>query len=116
MKFLSLQKFSVMENFESLKNKLVRAINESSDRSLIFKLWEVMQSEENSSSVSEPQSMYESERPMTEEEVEEYFREEEITLPPAVLKMIELGMEDVKNGRVHSSEEVEKYFEEWLKD
>ena len=115
MKFLSLQKLWVMENFENIKNKLVRAINESSDRSLIFKLWEVLNSTDDNL-ISEPESFYESERPMTEEEVEEYFREEKIVLPPAVLKMIELGMDDVKNGRVHSNEEVEKYFEEWLKD
>ena len=115
MKFLSLQKLWVMENFENIKNKLVRAINESSDRSLIFKLWEVMNSTDDNL-ISEPQSVYDSERPMTEEEVEEYFREEKIVLPPEVLKMIELGMDDVKNGRVHSNEEVEKYFEEWLKD
>ena len=115
MKFLSLLKFSRMENFEDLKNKLVQAINESSDQNLISKLWKLMNLE-NSNSVFEPQSIYESEKPMTEEEVEDYFREEEIILPPAVLKMIERGMDDVKNGRVIDNDEVEKYFEEWLKD
>ncbi|MNL90124.1 hypothetical protein D3C87_2209280 [compost metagenome] len=53
---------------------------------------------------------------MTDEEVEEYFKEEEIILPDYVMKMIERGMDDVKNGRVIDNEEVEKYFEEWLKD
>lgn len=104
-----------MENFEFLKSKLIRRISESSDRNLILKLWELMTGE-NVTSVSEPQSIYESEKPMTEEEVEEYFREEEIVLPEAVLKMIEKGLDDVKKGRVIDNEEVEKYFEEWLED
>ena len=113
MKFLSLLKFSRMENFEDLKNKLVQAINESSDQNLISKLWKLMNLE-NSNSVFEPQSIYESEKPMTEEEVEDYFREEEIILPPAVLKMIERGMDDVKNGRVYTEDEMDKMDEEWL--
>lgn len=70
---------------------------------------------DNTNSVSEPQSIYESEKPMTEEEVEEYFREEEIVLPDFVLKMIEMGMDDVKNGRIYTEEEMEKMDEEWLK-
>ncbi|MDQ0475644.1 hypothetical protein [Chryseobacterium sp. MDT2-18] len=104
-----------MENFEFLKSKLIRTISESSDRNLILKLWELITAE-NVTSVTETQSIYESEKPMTEEEVEEYFREEEIVLPEAVLKMIEKGLDDVKNGRVIDNEEVEKYFEEWLED
>ncbi|MBF8456651.1 hypothetical protein IV494_05590 [Kaistella sp. G5-32] len=102
-----------MENFEDLKNKLVQAINESSDKNLISKLWKLVNME-NSNSVFEPQSIYESEKPMTEEEVEDYFREEEIILPPAVLKMIERGMDDVKNGRVYTEDEMDKMDEEWL--
>lgn len=104
-----------MENFEFLKSKLIRTISESSDRNLILKLWEFITAE-NVTSVAEPLSIYESEKPMTEEEVEEYFREEEIVLPEVVLKMIEKGLDDVKNGRVIDNEEVEKYFEEWLED
>lgn len=104
-----------MENFENIKKNLIKLIQESADQDLILKLWNLIKTTELAV-VSEPQSLYESEKPMTEEEVEEYFREEEITLPPAVLKMIEMGMDDVKNGRVHSNEEVEKYFEEWLED
>ncbi|WHF52334.1 hypothetical protein QGN23_03410 [Chryseobacterium gotjawalense] len=102
-----------MENFEFLKSKLIRTISESSDRNLILKLWELVTAE-NVTSVSEPQSIYESEKPMTEEEVEEYFREEEIVLPEAVLKMIEKGLDDVKNGRVYTEEEMDKMDEEWL--
>ena len=42
-----------MENLEFLKNKLIRAINESSDRELIAKLWEMANSEKKNI-VSEP--------------------------------------------------------------
>ena len=52
---------------------------------------------------------------MTDEEVEEYFKEEEIILPDYVMKMIERGMDDVKNGRVYTEEEMDKMDEEWLK-
>ncbi|WP_126340440.1 hypothetical protein [Kaistella jeonii] len=102
-----------MENFEDLKNSLIHLISKSSDQNLIFKLWELMNME-NTNSVSGPQSHYESEKPMTEEEVEDYFREEEIILPPAVLKMIERGMNDVKNRGVYTEDEMEKMDEEWL--
>lgn len=104
-----------MENFEFLKKKLIRAINESSDRDLIFKLWEMFNSEEKNV-VSEPQSVYESDKPMTDEEVEEYFKEEEMKLHPVYIKMIERGLEDVKNARVIDNDDVEKYFDEWLKN
>ncbi len=104
-----------MENFEFLKNKLIRAINESSDRDLIFKLWEMLSSEEKNV-VSEPQSVYESDKPMTDEEVEEYFKEEEMKLHPVYIKMIERGLEDVRNGRVIDNDDVEKYFDKWLKN
>ncbi|WP_210150206.1 hypothetical protein [Chryseobacterium scophthalmum] len=105
-----------MESFESIQNKLIRAISESSDREKIFSLWEFWNGKNSNLSVAEPHSFYNSEKPMTDEEVEEYFKEEEIILPDYVMKMIERGMDDVKNGRVIDSEEVEKYFEEWLKD
>ena len=65
--------------------------------------------------VAEPESIYESERPMTEEEVDEYFKEEKVILPDYVLKMIEQGMDDVKNGRVYTEEEMDKMDEKWLK-
>lgn len=105
-----------MESFESIQNKLLRAISESSDRENILSLWEFWNSKNTDFSVAEPTSFYNSEKPMTDEEVEEYFKEEEIILPDYVMKMIERGMDDVKNGRVVDNEEVEKYFEEWLKD
>ena len=52
---------------------------------------------------------------MTEEEVDEYFKEEKVILPDYVLKMIEQGMDDVKNGRVYTEEEMDKMDEKWLK-
>ena len=104
-----------MENFENIKKNLIKLIQESADQDLILKLWNLIKTTELAV-VSEPHSLYESEKPMTEEEVEEYFREEEKKLPDAVLRMIERGLDDVKDGRVIDNEEVEKYFEEWLED
>ena len=43
------------------------------------------------------------------------IEEEKTTLPDYVMKMIELGMDDMKNGRVYSEEEMDKMDEEWLK-
>lgn len=104
-----------MESFESIQNKLIRAISESSDREKIFSLWEFWNGKNSNLSVAEPNSFYNSEKPMTDEEVEEYFKEEEIVLPDYVMKMIEHGMDDVKNGRVYTEEEMDKMDEEWLK-
>ena len=104
-----------MESFESIQNKLIRAIRESSDREKIFSLWEFWNGKNSNLSVAEPHSFYNSEKPMTDEEVEEYFKEEEIILPDYVMKMIERGMDDVKNGRVYTEEEMDKMDEEWLK-
>jgi hypothetical protein len=50
-----------MKSFEEIKIKLVRAINESSDQNLIFKLWEIANSKENIAMVAEPQSIYNTE-------------------------------------------------------
>ncbi|WP_175622075.1 hypothetical protein [Chryseobacterium schmidteae] len=104
-----------MESFESIQNKLIRAISESSDREKIFSLWKFWNGKNSNLSVAEPNSFYNSEKPMTDEEVEEYFKEEEIILPDYVMKMIERGMDDVKNGRVYTEEEMDKMDEEWLK-
>ena len=51
---------------------------------------------------------------MTDEEVENYFKEDEIKLHPVYMKMIERGMEDVRNGHVLTEEEMDKMDEEWL--
>ena len=43
-----------------------------------------------------------------------YFKEDEIKLHPVYMKMIERGMEDVRNGHVLTEEEMDKMDEEWL--
>lgn len=73
-----------------------------------------MANSEKKNIVSEPQSVYKSEKAMTDEEVENDFKEDEIKLHPVYMKMIELGMEDVRNGQGLSEEEMDKMDEEWL--
>ena len=104
-----------MENINDIKIKLIQKICESDNYYLLSAFLKNFESK-SPNIVAESPSIYESEKPMTEEEVDEYFKEEEIVLPDYVIKMIELGMDDVKNGRVIDNDEVEKYFEEWLKD
>ncbi|KFC20058.1 hypothetical protein [Chryseobacterium sp. FH1] len=103
-----------MENINDIKIKLIQKICESQNYYLLSSL---LRNFENKSTniVAEPESIYESERPMTEEEVDEYFKEEKVVLPDYVLKMIEQGMDDVRNGRVYTEEEMDKMDEEWLK-
>lgn len=105
-----------MENFEILKSKLTRAINEISDKALIEKVWKFLQENKNSNHISEPASIYDSEKPMTEEEVEEYFREETAVLPQEIMDIIKISQEQIKNGEYYTNEEVEKYFDEWLQN
>lgn len=104
-----------MENINEIKIKLIQKICESEN---FYLLSSILKNLENQpiGNVSEQDAIYKSEKPMTDEEVEEYFKEDEVILPDYVMKMIERGREDVKNGRVVDNEEVEKYFEEWLKD
>ena len=102
-----------MESLESLKTKLVREINESSNRNLLLKLYDVLHSK-NLNSVAEKPSIYETEKPMTDEEVEDYFKEEVVELSPHQMKMLKKGLEDVEQGRVYSEEEMDKMDDEWL--
>lgn len=51
---------------------------------------------------------------MTEEEVDDYFKEEVVVLPPAVMEMIKMAEDDIKNGRFYTEEEMDKMDEEWL--
>lgn len=104
-----------MKNLEDVKSKLVRAINESRDENLIFELWKMINSQ-NASMVSESPSIYETEKPMTEEEVEEYFKDEVVVLPQEIVDILKISETQIQNGESHSNEEVEKYFEQWLKD
>ncbi|MCD9854846.1 hypothetical protein LUD75_09025 [Epilithonimonas sp. JDS] len=103
-----------MENINDIKIKLIQKICESQNYYLLSSLLKNFESK-STNIVAEPESIYESERPMTEEEVDEYFKEEKVVLPDYVLKMIEQGMDDVKNGRVYTEEEMDKMDEEWLK-
>ena len=103
-----------MENINDIKIKLIQKICESQNYYLLSSLLKNFESK-STNIVAEPESIYESERPMTEEEVDEYFKEEKVILPDYVLKMIEQGMDDVKNGRVYTEEEMDKMDEEWLK-
>ena len=106
----------MMENFENLKLKLIQTINECTDRDFIFNLWNVVQNNKNTDVVREPSAIYGEEKPMTEEEVEEYFREEKVVLPPEILEILKLSEEDIKAGRTYTNEEVQEYFDEWLKN
>ena len=103
-----------MENINDIKIKLIQKICESQNYYLLSSLLKNFESK-STNIVAEPESIYESERPMTEEEVDEYFKEEKVILPDYVLKMIEQGMDDVKNGRVYTEEEMDKMDEKWLK-
>ncbi|MBP6576187.1 MAG: hypothetical protein KA796_05960 [Chryseobacterium sp.] len=103
-----------MENINDIKIKLIKKICESQNYYLLSSLLKNFESK-STNIVAEPESIYESERPMTEEEVDEYFKEEKVILPDYVLKMIEQGMDDVKNGRVYTEEEMDKMDEKWLK-
>ena len=105
-----------MENIGALKNRLIRLISESSDRNLIESTFNFIEKYQSSPVVSEPQSIYESERPMTEDEVEAYFKDEKIVLPPEILEILKASEEDIKNGRFYTEEEIEKMDEEWMKD
>ena len=102
-----------MENLNDIKIKLIQKICESQDYNLLSSL---LKNFENKSKniVAEPESIYESERPMTEEEVDEYFKEEVVVLPPAVMEMIKMAEDDIKNGRFYTEEEMDKMDEEWL--
>ena len=103
-----------MENINDIKIKLIKKICESQNYYLLSSLLKNFESK-STNIVAEPESIYESERPMTEEDVDEYFKEEKVILPDYVLKMIEQGMDDVKNGRVYTEEEMDKMDEKWLK-
>ncbi|MFC0343723.1 hypothetical protein [Epilithonimonas hispanica] len=102
-----------MENINDIKIKLIQKICESDNYYLLSAFLKNFESK-SPNIVAESPSIYESEKPMTEEEVDEYFKEEVVVLPDYVMKMIEQGMDDVKNGRVYTEEEMDKMDEEWL--
>jgi len=104
-----------MENLNDIKTKLIQKICESQDYYLLSSL---LKNFENKpiNTVKEPGSVYEFEKPMTEEEVDAYFKEEELELPSEILEILKLSENQIKSGHVYSNIEVNAYFEEWLKD
>jgi len=104
-----------MENINDIKIKLIQKICESQNYYLLSSLLKNYESKFNNI-VAEPESVYQSERPMTEEEVDEYFKEEKIELPSEILEILKLSEEQIKNGQTFTNAEINEYFEEWLKD
>jgi predicted transcriptional regulator len=49
---------------------------------------------------------------MTDEEVENYFKEPKVVFPDAILEILKKSEEDLKAGRVYKNEEVENHFKE----
>ncbi len=103
-----------MENINDIKIKLIQKVCESENYYLLSSFLKNLENQ-SKDIVSEQDLLYKSEKPLTDEEVEEYFKEDEIVLPDSVMKMIERGMDDIKNGRVYTEEEMDKMDEEWLK-
>ncbi|MCY0976630.1 hypothetical protein PGH12_05630 [Chryseobacterium wangxinyae] len=103
-----------MENINDIKIKLIQKVCELENYYLLSSFLKNLENQ-SKDIVSEQDLLYKSEKPLTDEEVEEYFKEDEIVLPDYVMKMIERGMNDIKNGRVYTEEEIDKMDEEWLK-
>ncbi|UQB70323.1 hypothetical protein [Epilithonimonas zeae] len=98
-----------------IKIKLIQKICESDNYYLLSAFLKNFESK-SPDIISESPSIYESEKPMTEEEVENYFKEEEVKLPAEILDILKISEEQIKNGQTFTNEEVNSYFEEWLKD
>lgn len=103
----------MMENTDNLKIELIQKICESQNNYLLSSLLKNFE-DKSQKIVAEPESIYESERPMTEYEVDEYFKEEVVVLPPAVMEMKKMAEDDIKNGRFYTEEEIDKMDEKWL--
>ncbi|WP_374446368.1 hypothetical protein [Epilithonimonas sp.] len=102
-----------MDNINEIKIKLIQKICESQNYYFLSSLLKNFEDKPNNI-VAEPESIYESEKPMTEEEVDEYFKDEKIVLPPAIMEMIKMAEDDIKNVRFYTEEEIDKMDEEWL--
>ncbi|MGC4129126.1 MAG: hypothetical protein QM564_06080 [Bergeyella sp.] len=104
---------------EDLKLKLIESIIKTNDLTVLNQIKNILfrySSAENRNVVAEEQAVYQTEKPMTDEEVEEYFREEEIELPAEILEILKFSQKQVENGEYYTQEEMQNYFEEWLKD
>ena len=104
-----------MENINEIKLKLIQKVCESDDYNLLSSFLKNFDSK-SADIVAESPSIYESEKPMTEEEVEEYFKEEEVILPPEIIEILRVSESQIENGEFYTNEEVNVYFEKWLKD
>lgn len=104
-----------MENINDIKIKLIQKICLSDNSNFLSSLLKNFATK-SPNIVAESTSIYESQRPMTDEEVDEYFKEEEIKLPAEILEILKISEEQIKNGQTFTNEEVNEYFEEWLKD
>lgn len=104
-----------MKNINDIKIKLIQKICESENYDLLISFLKNFENKPQNI-IAEPNSIYESEKPMTEEEVEEYFWEEKVNLPHEILEILKLSENQLKDGKVYDNEEVKLYFEEWLKD
>ena len=95
---------------ENLKLKLIESIIKTNDLKILNQIKEILfayRQSENKNIVAETESIYESEKPMTEED---------ITLPNEILEILKICQKQVENGEYYTNEEVEKYFDEWLED
>ena len=81
-----------MENINDIKIKLIQKICESDNYYLLSAFLK----------------NFESKSP--------YFKEEEIKLPAEILEILNISEEQINNGQTFTNEEVNAYFEEWLKD
>lgn len=104
-----------MENINEIKLKLIQKVCESDDYNLLVSFLKNFDSK-SPNIVAESPSIYTSEKPMTEEEVEEYFKEEEVILPPEIIEILRVSERQIENGEFYTNEEVNVYFEKWLKD
>ena len=79
-----------MENLNDIKIKLIQKICESQDYYLLSSLLKNFENKPENI-IKEPGSVYESEKPMTEEEVDAYFKEEELELPSEILEILKIN-------------------------
>jgi len=92
---------------EDLKLKLIQSIIKTNDLRILNQIRDILSGHSpygNTNIVAEEQPVYGTEKPMTDEEMEDFF-----------MKMIDLGEEDVKAGRTITNEELKKKDEEWMK-
>lgn len=104
-----------MENINDIKIKLIQKICESDNYYLLSSFLKNFEAK-SPDIVAESPSIFESEKPMTEEEVDEYFKEDEIILPSEIIEILKISEKQIENGESFTNEEVNAYFEEWLKD